>query len=453
MRSRLLIVDDDENIRTQLKWGLADDYEVMLAEDRAAALAQFAAKPAPVVLLDLGLPPTPAAPVEGFGLLSQLLGRDPFCKVIITTGQSERENALRGIGGGAYDFLGKPIAMVDLRCILRRAFHVSQIEREHARLEDRLVAGTFEGFVGRSAVMEEVFAGIRKVAPTLAPVLVLGESGTGKELAARAIHSASPRKSGPFVAINCGAIPENLLESELFGYEKGSFTGAVAQRIGRVESASGGTLFLDEVGELSPALQVKLLRFLQDRTFTRVGGRREIEADVRLVAASNSDLKGLTSVGRFREDLYYRLAVVVIELPPLRERGNDVGLLAHTFLKRFDENHGRPLRFGQSALRAMERYHWPGNVRELENRVRRSVIMAEGRQISAGDLELDGVHSIPMSLWEAREKADRMAVEMALRRSGGNISVAAKELGISRPTLYDLMNKLGLTKLGQGEPP
>lgn len=445
MNARLLVVDDDESIRTQLKWGLAADYEILLAGDRASALVQFEAKPAPVVLLDLGLPPESALPSEGLGLLSDLLAQDPFCKVIVATGQSERENALEAIGGGAYDFLGKPVDLLELERILKRAFHVSQLEREYARLEERLGGSSFEGFVGNSAAMEGVFADIRKVAPTQAPVLILGESGTGKELTARAIHGRSPRKSGPFVAINCGAIPENLLESELFGHERGSFTGAVGQRIGHVEAASGGTLFLDEVGELSPALQVKLLRFLQDRTITRIGSHAEIHPDVRVVAATNSDLQSLTGAGRFREDLYYRLAVVVLQLPPLRERGSDVDLLAHTFLRRFSADHGtRNLRFSKVALQALERYHWPGNVRELENKVRRATIMAEGLQISAGDLELDGVGSVPVSLREARERAERGAVEQALRRNAGNISGTARDLCVSRPTLYELMSKLQL---------
>jgi len=447
MNPRLLIVEDDESIRTQLRWGLGGAYEVLLADSRTAGFDQFKAAPAPVVLLDLGLPPSPGTAAEGLGLLSELLAEDPFCKVIVASGQSERESALAAIGGGAYDFLGKPIDMGELRRVLNRAFHVSQLEREYAALQKRLADSGFEGFVGTSSSMESVFSCIRKVAPTEAPVLVLGESGTGKELAARAIHSCSSRKSSPFVTINCGAIPENLLESELFGHEKGAFTGAVSQHIGRAEAAAGGTLFLDEVGELSPALQVKLLRFLQDRCVTRVGGHHEIQLDVRVVAATNSELKQLTGTGRFREDLYYRLAVVVLNLPPLRKRGSDLRLLAQTFLRRYGADNGtRHLRFSQAALLAMERYHWPGNVRELENRVRRSVIMAEGRQIAVGDLELDDVQSAPMSLREARDRTDRVFVEQALRRNGGNIAGAARDLRISRPTLYELMNKLHMTR-------
>jgi len=453
MKARLLIIDDDESILTQLRWGLAGDYEVLGAGDRAVAMSQFAARPAQVVLLDLGLPPLPATPTEGLGLLSDLLAEDAFCKVIVATGQSERESALEAIGRGAYDYLNKPIDMEELKRVLNRAFHVSQLEREHALLEERLAGCAFEGFVGASPAMEAVFGSIRKVAPTEAPVLLVGESGTGKELAARAIHNCSPRRSGPFVAINCGAIPENLLESELFGHEKGAFTGAVCQRIGHVEAASGGTLFLDEVGELSPALQVKLLRFLQDRCITRLGGHNEIQLDVRIVAATNSDLRDLIGGERFREDLYYRLAVVVLTLPPLRERGNDLRLLAQTFLRRFGADNGRRnVRFSRAALQAMECYHWPGNVRELENRVRRGVIMAEGRQISARELELDGVHSKPMSLREARDRTDQMLVEQALRRNGGNVTGAARDLGVSRPTLYELISKLCPEKPGRGGP-
>lgn len=447
MKPRLLIVDDDESICTQLKWGLAENYEVSLAGHPAAALKQFSESKPPVVLLDLGLPPTPADSGEGLALLARLLEADPFCKVIIATGQSERETALNAIGGGAYDFLSKPVDMDELDRIVRRALHVSQLEREYALLQEQVVGDSFEGLVGNSTAMDSVFGSVRKVAPTEAPVLILGESGTGKELAARAIHRCSARRAGPFVAINCGAIPENLLESELFGHERGSFTGAVGQHKGRVEAASGGTLFLDEIGELPPPLQVKLLRFLQEHSITRVGGNKEIAADVRIVAATNSELDRQVGSGVFREDLYYRLAVVVLNIPPLRQRAGDVGLLAQTFLQRFcAESGGKNLKFSNAALQAMERYHWPGNVRELENRVRRAIIMAEGRQISAGDLELDGVYSAPMSLREARERTDRSVVEQALRRNGGNITVSAKDLGVSRPTLYELMDKLGMRR-------
>lgn len=445
LKPRLLIVEDDESVRTQLKWGLSDSYEVVMGADRATALDLFAEHRPPVVLVDLGLPPAPAAPTEGLALLAELLALDPFVKVIVATGQSERAIALEAIGGGAYDFLSKPVDIEELERILLRACHISQIEREYALLQYQPSGETSGSLLGTSLKMELLLGSIRKVATSEAPVLLLGESGTGKEMAARAVHQGSTRSTGPFVSINCGAIPNNLLESELFGYEKGAFTGALAQRKGRVEMAAGGTLFLDEVGELPSPSQVKLLRFLQDRCIVRVGGRGEIPVDTRVLAATNSDLKGSVGEGGFREDLYYRLAVVVLKLPPLREREGDIELLAQAFLRRFaSDNQRKNLKFSPGALAAMKRYHWPGNVRELENRVRRAVIMAERQQISAGDLELNGVESVPMSLRQARERCDRESLEHALRRNGGNITGAARDLQVSRPTLYDLMGKLGL---------
>jgi two-component system NtrC family response regulator len=447
MKPTLLIVDDDEGICSQLKWGLTENYEVLEAREAASGLARFLEQRPAAVLLDLGLPPSPGDSREGLKLLGQLLEADPHCKVIIATGQAERANALKAIGGGAYDYLTKPVDIEDLDRILRRALHVSEIEREHAALQQQFMGEPFEGLLGNSTAMESVRVFIRKVAPTEAPVLVLGESGTGKEMTARAIHRHSPRHAGPFLAINCGAIPQDLLESELFGHEKGAFTGAVGRRRGRVEAASGGTLFLDEVGELSPVLQVKLLRFLQDRCITRVGGNEEIPVDVRVMAATNADLAARVRSQAFREDLYYRLAVVVLQLPPLRDRAGDVPFLALAFLHQLSRDHNRRnLRFARAALDAMERYHWPGNVRELQNRVRRAIIMTEGRQISAGDLGLDGVYSAPVSLREARERTERMLVQQALRRNRGNMTATAQDLGISRPTLYELMEKLGMRR-------
>jgi two-component system NtrC family response regulator len=335
MKPVLLIIDDDEDIRTQMKWALTKDYEVLLAEDRTRALALFREKPPQVVLLDLGLPPHPADPQEGLTALAELLAINRHAKVIIISGQGENKNALQAIGEGAYDFLCKPIQMEELMVILKRAFYVAQIEQEYHQLRRQLGTDTFEGMLGTCPQMQSVFSTIRKVATTDAPVLILGESGTGKELAALAIHRRSPRKDGPFVAINCGAIPDTLLESELFGHEKGAFTGAHLQRQGRIETAIGGTLFLDEIGELPLALQVKILRFLQEQTIERVGGRSPIQIDTRVVAATNSDLDVALKKGEFREDLYYRLAVVVVKLPPLRERASDVLMLAQAFLARF----------------------------------------------------------------------------------------------------------------------
>jgi len=448
MKSKLLIVDDDEEIRSQMKWALVNDYDVLLAEDRPGAGAIFREHRPWVVMLDLGLPPCPGAPDEGLATLSELLVQDPLAKIVIASGQSEKDNALRAIGQGAYDFLCKPIQMEDLKAVLKRAFYVAHLEREYRALQHRLDDDAFEGMLGTSPAMQEVFGAIRKVASTTAPVLVLGESGTGKEMAALAVHRRSGRKDGPFVAINCGAIPENLLESELFGHEKGSFTGAHVQRRGRIESAAAGTLFLDEIGELPLALQVKFLRFLQEQSIERVGGRTKITVDTRLIAATNVDLKKAMTEGKFREDLYYRLAVVVVKLPALRERPGDVPLLAKALLRKFAVQNGRTATdFSPKALRALQQHSWPGNVRELENRIKRAVIMAEGRSVTPVDLELgESSEGAFRSLKEAREAVEREMIQQALERHGGKISRAAEELGISRPTLYELMEKLALAK-------
>jgi len=450
MKPKLLIVDDDEDIRTQMKWALAKDYGVVLAEDRSSALDAFTSGRPPVVILDLGLPPHPNAPDEGLATLAALLASDRLAKVIIVSGQGEKENTLKAVGAGAYDFLTKPVDMNDLKLLLRRAFHVAGLEREYAKLQQGLLADTFEGMVGTSLAMQEVFAVIRKVATTSAPVLILGESGTGKEMAALAIHRRSQCKAGPFVAINCNAIPESLMESELFGHEKGAFTGANAQRKGLIESAAGGTLFLDEIGELPLPIQVKLLRFLQEKTFQRVGGRQEIQSDVRLVAATNADLKETIKSGGFREDLYFRLAVVVLKMPRLHDREDDVQMVARDFLKRFASQNGRgELSFAPDAVRALSRHRWPGNVRELQNRVQRAVIMAEGGRIAAIDLELtegSDADSPGLYLKEAREQVERTLIDQSLRRHRGRISAVAQELGVSRPTLYELMQKLGINR-------
>lgn len=449
MKPTLLIVDDDEEIRAQMRWALAQDYEVLLAGDRASAATQFQSAHPPVVLLDLGLPPQPAKPDVGLAALADLLALDRLAKIIIITGQGEKANALQAVGAGAFDFLCKPVDLDELKFVLKRCFHVAQLEREYRQMQQLLQGDSFEGMFGTSATMQSVFSSIRKVATTDVPVLILGESGTGKEMAAQAIHRRSDRKDGPFVAINCSAIPETLMESELFGHEKGAFTGAHAQRKGRVECANGGTLFLDEIGEVPAPLQVKLLRFLQEKRLERVGGRQEIEIDARVIAATNADLKqGLTD-GSFREDLYYRLAVVQIVLPPLRERPEDVRLLAQTFLQRFAEQNGKTgLTFGPEAQQAMLRYSWPGNVREVENRVKRAVIMAEGKRLKPQDLELSSSSTEPPSqtLKEARENLERKLVQSILRKNSGKIAPSAIELGISRPTLYELMDKLGIVR-------
>ncbi len=432
-----------------MKWALANDYEVTLAEDRASALESFRTNPPGVVLLDLGLPPHPGSPEEGLAVLSEVLAQQRLVKVVIITGQGEKENALRAIGAGAYDFLTKPVEMDELKFLLKRCFHVAQLEQEYAAMQQLMGGDSFEGMLGSSSQMRPVFETIRKVATTDAPVLILGESGTGKEMVAKAIHLRSHNKSGPFVAINCSAIPETLLESELFGHEKGAFTGAHMQRKGRIESASDGTLFLDEIGEIPLPLQVKLLRFLQEQTIERVGGRQPININTRVVAATNADLKKALAAGTFREDLFYRLAVVQMVLPPLRERENDVRLLAQYFLGRFAAQLNKPhLAFDPDAIRAMNRHTWPGNVRELENCVRRAAIMADGRRVTAADLELNvsGLGPNVVTLKDAREAVERQMVQQSLKKHGGKIAPAAAELGLSRPTLYELMEKLGISK-------
>jgi two-component system NtrC family response regulator len=446
MNPKLLIVDDDEEIRTQMKWALAQDYEVLLAEDRASALEIFRASQPSVVLLDLGLPPNPSNPEEGLAVLSDLLALDRLVKVVIVSGQGEKENALRAIGNGAYDFLSKPVEMEEVKFLLKRCFHVAQLEKEYATMQQLMGGDSFEGMLGTSAQMRPIFETIRKVATTDAPVLILGESGTGKEMVAKAIHQRSNNRTGPFIAINCSAIPETLLESELFGHEKGAFTGAHVQRKGRIESASGGTLFLDEIGEIPLPLQVKLLRFLQEQTIERVGGRLSIQINTRVVAATNADLRKTMQAGTFREDLFYRLAVVQMVLPPLRDRDHDVRLLAQFFLNKFAAQVNKPnLAFDQDAIRALNKHLWPGNVRELENCIRRAVIMAEGKRVTAKDLELNAGQSTAVTLKEAREEVERKMLQLALKKHGGKIAPAAAELGLSRPTIYELMEKLGIT--------
>ena len=445
----ILIVEDDEDIRTQMKWALAPDYEVALAENRAEALAAFTANSPSVTVLDLGLPPCPHQPDEGMATLDSILALDPLAKVVIVSGQGDKQNALRAVGSGAYDFLCKPVDTDELTLVLRRCVYVAGLEQEYRSLQASQRPEVFEDMVGGSAAMQGVFTFIKKVAPTTAPVLILGESGTGKEMVAQALHRRSTKRKGPFIAINCNAIPENLLESELFGHEKGAFTGAHAQRHGHIESAAGGTLFLDEIGELPAPVQVKLLRFLQEKRFQRVGGRHEMYSDARVIAATNVNLKECVANGTFREDLYFRLAVVVITVPPLRQRGDDIALAAKEFLHRYVMQHGKAaLTFSPDALRILALYAWPGNVRELQNRVQRAVIMADGKRLTPADLELTDANNAlaPQTLKDARELAERQIVEDALRRHRGKITSAAVELGISRPTLYELMGKLGIVK-------
>jgi two-component system NtrC family response regulator len=448
-KTRLLIVDDDEDIRTQMKWALCNDYDLVTAGDRAGALAAFTAARPAVTLLDLGLPPRPNDPDEGLEVLSAVLALDPLAKVIVVSGQGDKRNALRAVGAGASDFLCKPVDMDQLALVLQRCVYMAELEQEYRAMQHSARPDVFENMIGANPQMHAVFDMIRKVAPTSATVLILGESGTGKEMVAQALHRRSSRRSGPFVAINCNTIPENLLESELFGHEKGAFTGADAQRKGHIESAAGGTLFLDEIGELPASVQVKLLRFLQEKCFQRVGGRQEIQSDARVLAATNRNLRESAADGKFREDLYFRLAVVVIKVPPLRERGDEIILMSKAFLRDYGIEHAKTgLTFAPDALRALSLHSWPGNVRELQNRVQRAVIMADGKRVTARDLELTDTLSAlpPQTLKEARESVEREMIHDALRRHRGKITSAAVELGVSRPTLYELMEKLGIPR-------
>jgi two-component system NtrC family response regulator len=448
-KQKLLIIEDDEDLRTQMKWALTADYDVYLAEDRPSAIALINKEQPAVITLDLGLPPNPAGVEEGFAVLDHVLDESVHTKVIIITGRGEKENALRAVGKGAYDFFYKPIELDELKVVLRRAFHVSQLEQEQRELRQRLSGDTFEGMIGTSTKMQEVFSAIRKVATTDAPVLIRGESGTGKELVARAIHRHSIRSSKSFIPINCSAIPENLIESEFFGHEKGTFTGAHVQRKGRFEMAEGGTLFLDEIGDLPLTIQVKLLRFLQEKTIERVGGREQIEVDTRILAATNRDLEEAMRKAAFRDDLFYRISVINISLPPLRERSTDIVLLAKAFLERYaDESRKKIKGFSSQVIEALENYNWPGNVRELENRIKRAVIMSEGKKITLEDLEMQSVAGVKRSilLKDARENLEKELILKAIARNENNLTKAASDLGISRPTLYDLMQKLGIPK-------
>jgi len=443
-RERLLIIEDDEDIRTQLTYALQDEYDVSVAGDRARAAAAVQEAPPEIVTLDLGLPPTPDTAEEGLRALEDILAVAPEAKVIIITGNGDRANAVTAVERGAFDYHLKPVNLDDLKVVLRRATYLRQLEREsEEQARQREDSIRFTDILGSTPKMREIFGVIQRVAKTDATVLCEGESGTGKELVARAVHSHSPRRSAPFVAINCGAIPETLLESELFGHERGSFTGAHAQRKGKIEMATGGTLFLDEITEMSLPLQVKLLRFLQQREIERVGGREVIPIDVRVVAATNQSLDEALRGGRFREDLYYRLSVVTIHLPPLRERGEDVVLLANAFLRRNAQALKRKVRFSPEALEAIVKYQWPGNIRELENKVHRAVIMATSRIISSQDLDLNPsavIDALP-TLREARDQSERRLIVNALVRSRGNISRAARVLDISRPTFHDMLVK------------
>jgi len=445
---QLLIVEDDLALQKQIKWSL-DQFASATADDRESALTQLRRHAPAVVTMDLGLPPDADGTEEGFRLLEQIVGAAPDTKVIVLTGQNGQANALKAIAMGAYDFLAKPFEPEMLNLTVERAFRLHELQTENARLQSMRQPDTLAGLITRDPDVLRVCRTIEKVANSGATVMLLGESGTGKEVLARGLHQSSNRRAGRFVAINCAAIPENLLESELFGYEKGSFTGAAKTTLGKIETANGGTLMLDEIGDLPMPLQAKLLRFLQERVIERVGGRQEIPVDVRIVCATHQDLKQLTTEGRFREDLYYRLAEIVVNIPPLRARVGDAALLAHAFTKRFSqEQNRRNLSLSEDALRAIEAHTWPGNIRELENCIKRATIMADGSQVTADDLGLavpageEGDASL--DLRTVRDEAEKKAVIAALARSNGNVLKAAELLGVSRPTLYDLMHRLGL---------
>jgi two-component system, NtrC family, response regulator len=453
---KLLIVDDSEEIRKQLKWGLGKDYEVLLAKDGREAIFLYRKNHPKVVMLDLGLPPDEDGTDEGFKCLEGILKSSAFTKVIVVTGNDERHNALKAVQLGAYDFYQKPVNLEELRIIIGRAFHLSALEEENRSLHIAMgKSSELSGVVGHCPEMLDVFSTVRKVASSDASILIVGESGTGKEMISRAIHSMSLRKDYPFIAINCGAIPEHLLESELFGHEKGAFTGAHAQVQGRFEYADKGTLFLDEIGELSLSLQVKLLRFLQERIIQRVGGREDIHVDTRILAATSIDLAKAIKEGKFREDLYYRIAVITVKLPPLRDRKDDILLLANLFLRRFcDELKKKVIGFSPASIELLETYQWPGNVRELENKIQRSVIMCETSVIEPQDFgiaETAKKRRIPvidsMSLKEAKALIERELIISSINRHKGNLAQISEELEISRPTLYDLMRKHGLNNI------
>jgi len=444
---KLLIVEDDPGLLNQLKWCF-EGYDVVMAEDSESAIAELRRHEPSVVLQDLGLPPKPDGVEEGFATLGEILKLAPHTKVIVVTGHGDQENALHAVAQGAYDFYQKPVDTDTLKLLVDRAFNISELECENRRLQSEVNESPLDGIVAASEGMLAVCRMIEKVAPTDVTTLLLGESGTGKELLARALHRLSPRAENNFVAINCAAIPENLLESELFGHEKGAFTGAHKQSIGKIELANGGTLFLDEIGDMPLALQAKMLRFLQERVIERVGGRQEISVDVRVVCATNQNPTDLIKEGLFRDDLYYRVSEITINIPPYREREEGRLILARTLLHKYCESQKRAINgFSDDAVQAIEEYGWPGNVRELENKIKGAVIMADGKMVTASDLGLQAGDDArdSLNLREVRQHAETRAIRVALTKSYGNISKAAEMLGITRPTLYDLLSKYGLS--------
>jgi len=444
--TKLLIVEDDEGLQRQLRWSF-DGCDVAVAADRESALSELERFAPAVVTLDLGLPPDPGGTSEGFKALDDILSQAPDTKVIVVTGHNDRDNAVRAIGRGAYDFYEKPVDPDLLALAVMRAARLARLEQEHRMLASRGPQSPFAELITVSPEMLKVCRSVEKLAPTDVTTLILGESGTGKEVLVRILHGLSNRSNKRLVAINCAAIPENLLESELFGYEKGAFTGAVKTTRGKIETANRGILFLDEIGDLPMSLQAKLLRFLQERVIERIGGRKEIAVDVRVICATHQDLGRLIAEGRFREDLYYRVNEATLLAPPLRDRQGDAVVLARAFLARFAAQLKRPVKtFSPQALAIIEQHEWPGNVRELENRVKRAVVMAEGREITPEDLELEQVEveEVPFGLREVRELAEKQAVKRALYHSDYNLSRTSELLGITRPTLYNMMKKFGI---------
>ncbi|ADJ28654.1 PEP-CTERM-box response regulator transcription factor [Nitrosococcus watsonii] len=442
-KKNLLIVEDDLGLQGQLRWAFCG-YEIAVAKDRQEAVALVRRHEPPVVTLDLGLPPNPGGVSEGMASLQEILALAPYTKIIVITGNDSQEHAVQAVGAGAYDFYSKPIDPDILKLTIDRAYRLYELEMENRRLR-RAGHSSLEGVIAVSPGMKKICRTIEKIAPADVTALILGESGTGKEVIARALHQLSYRREQTFVAINCAAIPENLLESELFGYEKGAFTGAVRQTRGKIEYAHGGTLFLDEIGDLPRGLQAKLLRFLQERVIERVGGREEIPVDVRVICATNQDLKELIAQNQFREDLYYRIAEVTVTLPPLRERPGDAVVIGRVLLEHFSHTQSKAVRgFTDDAIRAIETYTWPGNVRELENCIKRAVIMVEGNRIASGDLDLPAFaeqQSLSLNLRQIREHTEREALTRAITLVNGNLSRAAELLGVTRPTLYALLDK------------
>lgn len=444
----LLVVEDNPGLQKQLKWAF-DGYSVVLAGDRKSALEEFTKNMPAVVTLDLGLPPDPANASEGLAVLTEILNMAPHTKIIVVTGNDDRENALKAVSLGAYDFYQKPIDPDILSLIVDRAYALYDLEKENRTLQEQHSGTALNGILGSSDQVLSVCRMIEKVGPSQATTLIMGESGTGKELFARALHKTSSCSDGPFVAVNCAAIPENLLESELFGYEKGAFTGAAKQTRGKIEYADGGTFFLDEIGDMPIALQAKMLRFLQERTIERVGGREMISVDVRIICATHRDLEQeIADSGSFREDLFYRISEIIIRVPALRDRDGDRVLLAHHFLDRYAKEYGHTfVGFTAEALELIESYPWPGNIRELENKIKRAVVLGEGKRIAASELGFSGSDfSLLLNLKEAREQAEKKVIVQALSIHNRNISHAAAALGISRPSLYSLMKKLEMTE-------